>query len=129
MMNFTQTRDQPNGGGGKSPPSTGDGGNKKYFHGKIWSCSGKLIGGSGTSQPSACRLGELCETVPYFSKIKRLARLGQKYYLYVVVRVLKASGGNGGKQQQEQTSPNHVQALISGPVEFLFTWILYLEGE
>ena len=36
--------------------------------------------------------------------------------MYVVARILQASSGKSSKQQQEQTSPNHVQALISCPV-------------
>ena len=34
---------------------------------------------------------------------------GEKISLYVVARMMQASSGRSGKQQQEQTSPNHVQ--------------------
>ena len=33
-----------------------------------------------------------------------------------VALILQASWGRSGKQQQEQTSPNHVEVLFSGPV-------------
>ena len=34
----------------------------------------------------------------------------------MIARILKASWGKSGKQQQGQTLQNHVEALISGPV-------------
>ena len=45
--------------------------------------------------------------------------------MYMVARKLKASWGRSGKQQQEQTSLNHVQVTLLGPV-FSFPTLCFL---
>ena len=59
---------------------------------------------------------------PFWYPASRLYR-AQNSGLYVVGRMLKASWGRRGKQQQEQNSPNHVPTIISPSVHWiLLTW-------